>query len=415
MFSQWFSGADRERYRTSVLKQRLDQVGSSLVQLRYASEVVRQHLHEWLRFSLHMEKNGIGPMPALGDDVVQQYLARRTKGLSASRSRVLRASIRILLEADQDGLFRRRIGSPPSTPAWFGPILTPYVQFVRTHRGLSARTEKKYVQQLSIFAEFLEGAGIKELCRITPRHVREFYENAENGVPRRSYGSTLRAFFRWAAAQGWLSDSLSDAIPRPRQYRYVNLPDVLSQADVDLILTSVDRSTPLGRRDYAILLLAARYGLRPCDIRQLTLDEIDWRGARIDIQQVKTDRPLALPLLPDVAEALSAYLHDGRPASTNRTIFLRHRAPFEPFVVQNNLAAIMRAALRRAGLGDRTGRRGLYLFRHTLATRLLAFGRPLKAIADLLGHASTQTTYGYTRVDLVGLRGVAISEAEVGA
>ena len=190
---------------------------------------------------------------------------------------------------------------------------------------------------------------------------------------------------------------------------------MLSQADVDLILTSVDRSTPLGRRDYAILLLAARYGLRPCDIRQLTLDEIDWRGARIDIQQVKTDRPLALPLLPDVAEALSAYLHDGRPASTNRTIFLRHRAPFEPFVVQNNLAAIMRAALRRAGLGDRTGRRGLYLFRHTLATRLLAFGRPLKAIADLLGHASTQTTYGYTRVDLVGLRGVAISEAEVAA
>jgi len=291
MFSQWFSGADRERYRTSLLKQRVDQVGSSLVQLRYASEVIRQHLHEWLRFSLHMEKNGIGPMPALGDDVVQQYLARRTKDLSASRSRVLRASIRILLEADQDGRFRRRIGSPPSTPAWFGPILTPYVQFVGTHRGLSARTERKYVQQLSIFAEYLEGAGIKELGRITPLHVREFYENAKNGVPRRSYGSTLRVFFRWAAAQGWLSHSLADAIPRPRQYRYVNLPDVLSQSDVDRILSSVDRSTPLGRRDYAILLLAARYGLRPCDIRQLTLDEIDWRGARIDIRQVKTDRP----------------------------------------------------------------------------------------------------------------------------
>jgi integrase len=170
----------------------------------------------------------------------------------------------------------------------------------------------------------------------------------------------------------------------------------------------------LGRRDYAILLLAARYGLRPCDIRQLTLDEIDWRGARIDIRQVKTGRPLALPLLADVADALSAYLRDGRPASTNRTIFLRHCAPFEPFAVENNLAAIMRTPLRRAGLADRTGRRGLYLFRHTLATRLLASGRPLKAIADLLGHASTQTTYGYTRVDLVGLRGVAISEEEVG-
>jgi len=267
---------------------------------------------------------------------------------------------------------------------------------------------------LSAFTEYLEGIGIKELGEITPLHVREFYENAENGVPRRGYGSTLRVFFRWASAQGWLSSSLADAVPRPRRYQYVDLPDVLSQADVDRILASVDRSTPLGRRDYAILLIAARYGLRPCDIRQLTLDEIDWRGARIDIQQVKTGRVLALPLLPDIADALSAYVLDGRPASTNRTIFLRHCAPFEPFAAQNNLAAIMLAALRRVGLAGRTGRRGLYLFRHTLATRLLSSGRSLKAIADVLGHASTQTTYGYTRVDLVGLRGVAISEQEVG-
>jgi integrase len=353
-------------------------------------------------------------LPALRDHAVQQYLVQRTEGLSASRSCGVRASIRILLEADEHGRFRRRVGSPPSTPAWFGPILTPYLQFVRTHRGLAAKTERKYIQKLSAFAKYLEGAGIRELGRITPLHVREFYENAENGVPRRSYGSTLRVFFRWTAAQGWLSSSLSDAVPRPRHCRYVNLPDVLSQSDLDRILTSVDRSTALGRRNYAILLLAARYGLRPCDIRQLTLDEIDWRGARIDIRQVKTGRPLVLPLLPDVAEALSAYLHDGRPTSTNRTIFLRHCAPFEPFAVENNLAAIMRVPLRRAGLADRKGRRGLYLFRHTLATRLLASGRPLQAIADVLGHASTKTTFGYTRVDLVGLRGVAISEEEVG-
>ncbi len=414
MFSQWFSGGDCERYRTSSHKCRIDQVGSSLVRLRYASEVIRQHLHEWLRFSLHLEKNRSAAVPVFVDDAVKQYLVRRTKGLSASRSRGLRASIRILLEADEHGRFRRRIGCPSLTPVWFRPILSPYLQFVRTHRGLAAKTERKYTQKLSSFAGYLEGAGIRELGKITPQHVCEFYENAEKGLPRRSYGSTLRVFFRWAAAQGWLSNSLADAVPRPRHYRYVNLPDVISLSDVDRLLASMDKSTALGRRNYAILLLAARYGLRPCDIRQLTLDDIDWRGARIDIRQAKTGRPLALPLLRDVADGLSAYLRDGRPASKDRTIFLRHCAPFEPFAAENNLAAIMRAPLRRAALADRTGRRGLYLFRHTLATRLLAAGRPLKTIGDVLGHATTQTTYGYTRVDLVGLRGVAISGEEVG-
>jgi site-specific recombinase XerD len=414
MFSDWFSGVDCERYRTSAYKQRIDHVGSSLLKLRYASEVLRQHLHEWLRFAIHLEKSGSGTLPPAVSGAVRKYLARRTKGLSASRSRVLRASVRIFLDADEKGQFRRRIGSPPSTPGWFNPILTPYLEFVRMHRGLAQKTIRKYIQKLSAFAQYLEGAGVKQLGGITPRHVREFYENAKRGVPRRSYGSALRVFFRWAAAQGWLSNSLGDAIPRPRQYRFVSLPDVLSQSDVDRILAAVDRSTPLGRRDYAILLLAARYGLRPSDIRQLTLDDIGWREARIDIRQMKTGRPLALPLLPDVADALSAYLRDGRPASANRIIFLRHLAPFEPFAAENNLMAIMRAALRRAGLSERKGRRGVYLFRHTLATGLLASGRSLKVIADVLGHASTQTTYGYTRVDMVSLRGVAISEKDLG-
>jgi integrase len=188
---------------------------------------------------------------------------------------------------------------------------------------------------------------------------------------------------------------------------------VLSAAEVERILAAVDQSTALGRRDYAILLLAARYGLRPCDIRQLALDDINWRAGRIDLRQLKTGRPLVLPLLADVAIALSEYIRNGRPVSSHRNIFLRHRAPFEPFAPENNLIANMRGALRRAGLAGRTGRRGLYLFRHTLATRLLADGHPLKTIADCLGHASTDTTYGYTRVDLAELRTVAIAEEEV--
>ena len=411
MFSNWFSRGAREEYCASSHKQRIDQVGNSLVDLHYADDVLRQHLHEWLRFSKYLDERSLFA-PAVSIDTVHRYEAERTSGKSASRSRVLRASVRIFLETDEQGQFRRRVGSPPFTPAWFAPILATYLQFVKTHRGLASKTARKYIQKLSVFAQYLEDAGVIELGGVTPRHVREFYENSE-GAPRRSYGSTLRVFFRWAVVQGCLSGSLRDAVPRPRQYRLVNLPDILGQADQDRILGAVDRSAPLGRRDYAILLLAARYGLRPCDIRQLTLDDIHWRDSRIELRQVKTGRPLVLPLLSDVADALSAYLRDGRPASKNRIIFLRHCAPFEPFAAENNLAAIMRNALQRAGLAERKGRRGLYLFRHTLATRLLAAGHPLKAIADVLGHQSTVTTYGYIRVEVGGLRTVAIAEEEV--
>lgn len=411
MFLNWFSGNSQLAYQTSPHKQRIDQLGAQLLKLRYANEVIRQHLHEWLRFSSHLNK---GPcLPAMLDKNVRRYMVQRTEGLSASRSRVLRASLRIFLDADEQGQFCRRMDCPPLIPDWFVSILEEYLHFVQSHRGVAQRTLKKYNRQLSLFAQYLESAGIAQLCAIAPGHVREFYENKKCLRPRRSYGSTLRVFFRWAAVKGWLPDSLSDAVPRPRRYRHVNLPDVLSQAEVDRILVAVDRSTPLGRRDYAILLLAARYGLRPSDIRRLTLDEIDWRGARIDLRQLKTGRPLALPLLPDVANALSEYLRKGRPASSERTVFLRHCAPFEPFAAQNNLMAIMRKTLQCAGLASRIGRHGMYLLRHTLATRLLASGRPIKTIADVLGHASTDTTYGYTRVDLAGLRAVAISEAEV--
>jgi integrase family protein with SAM-like domain len=215
MFSQWFSAKDRERYLTSPHKRRIDHIGSSLLELRYASEVMRQHLHEWLRFSAHLGRDGSAPLPTIADSAIRHYLAERVEGLSASRSRVLRASVRIFLEADESGRFRRRIGSPPFTPTWFNPILTPYLRFVRVHRGLALKTTKKYVQKLSAFADYLEGAGIRDLREITPLQVREFYENAENGRPRRSYGSSLRVFFRWAATQGSLSSSLADAIPRP--------------------------------------------------------------------------------------------------------------------------------------------------------------------------------------------------------
>jgi integrase len=169
----------------------------------------------------------------------------------------------------------------------------------------------------------------------------------------------------------------------------------------------------LGRRDYAILLLAARYGMRPGDIRQLSLDHIDWRGQQIALPQAKTGRPLVLPLLPEVSDALIAYLRQGRPPADCRNVFVRHLAPYEPLGPNNNLATIVQGAFRRAGLEPRDGHKGLYLFRHALASRLLGTGSSIKTIGDVLGHVHLDSTLIYTKVDLAHLKTVALSIEEL--
>jgi integrase/recombinase XerD len=145
------------------------------------------------------------------------------------------------------------------------------------------------------------------------------------------------------------------------------------------------------------------------------LEAVQWRDGILSIEQAKTGRPLTLPLLPEATDALIAYLRDGRPASTSRHVFVRHRAPFEPFASGNDLAMIVRRALQRAGLDQRSGRRGLYLFRHTLASQMLSAGCPIKSIGDVLGHVSTDTTMEYASIDLGALRRVSLSEEEVRA
>jgi integrase len=329
----------------------------------------------------------------------------------------VRASVRIFLETDADGMFRRRIGTAVvhAVPAWIEPALRAYTTFLDEHRGLAARTLHKRTWQLGQMAEAWGYAGVRALPDLRASHIQQFLLKLDHlkTATRRTYGVTLRSFLRWAYQEGQLPMDLRAAVTTGRHMRQAQVRDVMSTEDIDRLLASVDQSRAVGRRDYAVLLLAIRYGMRPSDIRQLRLDDVQWRRRLIAIRQAKTGRPLTLPLLPEIAEALAEYLRHGRPATAAREIFIRHRAPFVPFVPTNNLTAIVRPLFRRTGLDQRSGGRGLYVFRHTLASGLLAAGCPIKSIADVLGHQSTDTTMEYATVNLPALRRVALSEAEV--
>lgn len=413
-----FVPADRvESYRACPHKSRIDLIGQRLVEQRYLPVVIAQHMREWLRFTTYLQPRGLALPPDSHDAAVKAYIAQRVRALhSASRTRFVRASLRIFLEADEEGHFRRRVGGDlRPVPSWLAAVLEQYVTFIGVHRGLAHRTVVGRLRRLVRFAEFLERTGVSGLAAIMPLHVQQFLIELRAYALgyRMTYASTLRSFFGWAYATGLVPTDLRLAVTAPRRFKQGGIRDVLSEGEVARILSAVDRSTVIGRRDYAVLILSARYGLRPCDIRQLQLEAINWRDGVLSFKQVKTGRLLTLPLLPDVAAALIAYLRDGRPATTSRYVFVRHRAPFESFVAANNLSSIVRLALRRVGLGQRSGRRGLYLFRHTLASRMLAAKCQIKLIADVLGHKSTETTMEYASIDLAALRCVTISEEEV--
>jgi integrase/recombinase XerD len=291
--------------------------------------------------------------------------------------------------------------------------VVPYLNFVRHHRGL--RTTHHLENYLGRFCVWLDGHGPAELNQLTPSVLREFIASLARF--RRStiaaHASALRGFLAYLRLEGLLDRDLVTAIELPRLYSMAEPPRVLEDDIVERLLSTVNRSTPLGKRDFAMLLLAARYGLRSADIRGLQFDHIHWREQRVVLTQSKTQRRLELPLLTEIDHALVSYIREGRPACPAREIFVRHVVPIAPLTRRNNLWSVMRRALAAARVEIPTGERGLRLLRHCAATSLLRRGVLFETISDILGHASVDTTRRYAQVDLAGLRSVALSDGEV--
>jgi integrase len=226
--------------------------------------------------------------------------------------------------------------------------------------------------------------------------------------------SDVRLFLQFLLLKGILHRDLCQVLPKVRVTRDAAIPSVWDPELVVRLLKVVDRSSPKGKRDYAILLLACRLGLRLGDIRTLTLDALNWEAATIEITQSKTRAPLRLPLTEEVGLALIDYLKSGRPRADYREVFLRLRPPFTPFAENTHLHHIVTHWKGLAGIRFRTPQRhGLHSLRHTLATQLLREQTPFHVISEILGHATTASTLIYAKADVEALRSAALDTEEV--
>lgn len=287
-----------------------------------------------------------------------------------------------------------------------------YATWMQDRRGLAVETCTGRCEEARRFLGWLGPRGTAvhvQQLRITDLDAYVISRAASlRRVSLKGAMASLRSFLRYLHATGSTPRDLSVAMVGPRVYADEAIPSALRSEDVRRVLAVArDDHSAIGRRDYAILMLLATYGLRAGEVTALRLDDLDWRHERLRIRHAKTGATSELPLLDDVGDALVQYLRYGRPGVTWREVFIRSRAPYRPFRSGSSLYMPIRSRLKVAGIMP-VGKKGPHTFRHARAVSLLRAAVPTKHIGDILGHRSAESTAVYLKLATDDLRTVGL-------
>lgn len=372
-----------------------------LVEAGYEPHGAIKQLHLFAHVSRWLDREDLAPAD-LDAEAVDRFLADRrasgqTKYLSARAGEPILAYLRGI-----------GVVPPASRPRSQGPVaelLASYERFMVLERGVLPASAHGYAVNVRPFLERFAGRDRVELGRLDGAAVVSFVVETCPSQSRSSAKRTtkaLRSLLRFLHVEGHIDRPLANTVPAASGRRLAGLPKRLEPDQVRALMDGCDRSTVVGRRDFAVLMLLARLGLRAFEVAGLSLDDVDWRGGEIMVRG-KHRRADRLPLPVDVGEAIVAYLKGGRPGSAiGRGVFLRVRAPHRP-VSRPRVSKIVSDAGLRAGLG----RVGAHQLRHTVASDMLSSGGSLPEIGQVLRHQHPQTTAIYAKVDRDALRRIA--------
>ena len=378
---------------TTLIKER----GYSPVSVQAQVQLITR-FSEWLR-------RGHTDVHALDEIIVKRFLRRHQSAGSVHRGDAA-TLYRFLCMLREQGATRRQ-KKPPLSPRQ--RLTIKYGRYLLEERGLTQATVVNYVPFIEQFLSARFRQIPLNLSHLRAPDVTGFVRRQAHQLsPGRAQllVTALRSFLRYLRHQGKVTIDLAVCVPTVARWSFATLPKFLPAGTVQRVLDCSDRRTPMGRRDYAILLLLARLGLRACEIVALNLEDIDWEKARITIRS-KGGRWAQLPLPTDVGEALALYLRHGRPSCSCRRVFIRGRAPRIGFANSIAVSTLAMRALERAGVDS--ARKGAHLFRHSLARDMIRQGASLDEIGELLRHQSPNTTAIYAKVDLPALRPLALA------
>ena len=388
------------RMRSGPLKEYIDLFAQELCDLGYSRFAGRIRLRRIAQFSRWLKQRGT-VLQRVTPNLVACYLKRHGKvkegdGVTLNR---------LLAWLQQNGIIRE-ISEPVAKTA-AKQLEDEFASYLEQERGLAPATIAYRRFFIRRFLSNRLGDRQTDLSGLCAQDVVNFVRQQAAIQPKRVklMTGTLRSFLAYARYRGAITTDLAAAIPVVADWFMSSIPKALAPEQVESALNRCNRQSAIGRRDYAILLLLARLGLRAGEVASLTLDDIDWEASRIKVRG-KADHRSELPLPADVGEAIAAYLQHGRPRASCRRVFLRAFAPVDGFKNYQAVSSIVAHAFARVGI--QPPGTGAHRFRHTLATQMLNRGASLAEIGELLRHASPRTTAIYAKVDLAALRPLAL-------
>lgn len=284
-------------------------------------------------------------------------------------------------------------------------------------KGRSLKTLDSYQRYVSQFLDFAEKCGVPRLCDISFEIINQYTLTLSGFSKHTVKGalSPLRIFLRFLHTNEYTEQDLSSLVNGISIRSQTKIPSVWAKGEVLELLDAIDRGNPSGKRDYAIILLVARLGVRIGDVNNLKFENIDWRKNSIEFIQKKTHNPIRLPLLKDVGWAIIDYVQNGRPQIDSPFVFLTHVPPFKGYADENHLYATIDKYLRLTNIQNQPQKkRGMHSLRHSLANRLLENRESTHTISSALGHSSPDSASAYLKTDIELLRECALSLPEVG-
>jgi site-specific recombinase XerD len=399
----------RDRILAGPLGAHVDAYVSALVRDGYSELGIRRQIRGIDVFGAWLARGAVAAQ-SVDTSTVEQFV--KAVGRTPSR-RCARGRLREVASCARrfagflwvQGIAQR--GDDPTGSQNAGGVIQSFDDHLRRVKGLAPGTRKIYLRYTRLFIGQRLTAGEDDGSPVRPEEVVSFVRfQASQLKPSSSRApvSAMRAFLRFLACEGKASAHLERAVATIRQWKHASLPAHLPPATVEQVLARTRGQEPLKRRDYALLLLLARLGLRASEVAFLELRDVDWQQGVIRVRSTKTGRDRRLPLPREVGDALVDYLRHGRPDYQHSRLFLRASPPHGPLT-----PAAVTAVAKRALTGDGVEvRKGAHAFRHTAATQMVRRGATFKEVADVLGHGRIETTAIYAKLDLDTLADVAL-------